>query len=137
MSISKIPKKPCKHCNKRGHYPFQCFHAPRKALKRVPVNKIGKDTKQWIITRATWIRKNPPTENGRYWICYLKIHPYCPIRLTDKTLTLDHVISRSRDPSLKFNLSNLKPCCFWCNNYKGSKSLEDTINMMKLDDLNK
>lgn len=134
--MDRQPKKPCKHCGLMGHFPYACFHNPKRALKqlkRSPLNKIGKTTKQWFITRATWIRKNPPPIEGRYWECYLRIHPWCPGRLTtDKDLvardvgllTLDHVVARTRDHSKKFALDNLKPACGYCNDMKGSKSLD-------------
>lgn len=122
--MDRFPKKPCKHCGLMGHFPYQCRTNPRKALKRVPLKRVGKTTKQWFITRATWIRKNPPPIEGKYWECYLQIHEWCPVRLTLETLTLDHVVSRSRDPSLRFNLSNIKPACQYCNSEKGSKSLD-------------
>jgi len=122
--MDRRPKKACKICHAMGHYPYQCFKKPKKALKQVPIKKIGKTTKQWFITRATWFRKNPPPVDGIYWICYLNIHPWCPVRLDADSVTLDHVVSRSRAPGLRFNLDNIKPACIYCNNMKGSKSLE-------------
>lgn len=128
--IDKFPKKPCKFCHQKGHFPYQCYANPKVALKRkvglkrTPIKKIGKQTKQWFITRATWIRKNPPPLEGKYWICYLQIHPWCPVRLDLERLTLDHVVSRSRDAKLRFNQDNLKPACIYCNTEKGSKSLD-------------
>lgn len=131
MSLDRFPKKPCKHCGLMGHFAYQCFTNPKKALKRTelrrstkPINKVGKQTKQWMITRATWIRKNPPPIEGKYWECYLRIHPWCPGRIDLEHLTLDHVVSRSRDPSLRLNLDNLKPACQYCNTEKGSKALD-------------
>lgn len=127
--IDRFPKKPCRFCTRTGHFPYQCLINPKVALKRkvglkrTPMKKIGKQTKQWFITRATWIRKNPADENG-YWYCYLRIHPWCPVQLDIDHLTLDHVVSRSRDPSKRFSLSNLKPACLYCNTEKGSQSLE-------------
>lgn len=121
--LDRRPKKPCKHCGLEGHYPWQCYANPRKALKRTPLKKVGKQTKQWLVTRATWIRKNPPDENG-YWYCYLNIHEWCPRRLTLKTLTLDHVVPRTKDHSIKFALDNLRPACYYCNEKKGSRSLD-------------
>lgn len=130
--IDRFPKKPCRFCNTTGHFPYQCVANPKvvlkrkKGLKRTPINRVGKTTKQWLVTRSTWIRKNPPDEHG-YWYCYLQIHPWCPGRLTLETLTVDHVVSRSRDASLRFNQDNLRPACSFCNNAKGSKSLEQVL----------
>lgn len=129
--IDRFPKKRCKFCQdpKPNHFPYACPVNPKVALKRkvglkrTPIKKIGKQTKQWFITRGTWIRKNPPDANG-YWYCYLRIHPWCPYRLTLETLTLDHVISRSSDPSKRFTADNLRPACKWCNNEKGSQKLD-------------
>jgi len=125
MGIDRFPKKPCKHCKGMGHFSYQCFTKPQKAIKKTPIKKVGKDTKQWFITRATWIRKNPPPIEGIYWECYLRIHPWCPVRMDIRTLTIDHVVSRTRDSTLRFKQSNLRPACKYCNEMKGSKSLED------------
>jgi 5-methylcytosine-specific restriction endonuclease McrA len=122
--MDRFPKKPCKHCKRMGHFSYTCFTNPKKVLKRTPIKKVGKTTKQWLITRATWIKKNPPTIDDRYWECYLRIHPWCPIRLDIKSLTVDHVVSRTKDPSQRFTQTNLKPACTYCNNMKGSRSLE-------------
>lgn len=139
--IDRFPKKPCKFCHdpKPKHFPYLCQANPkaalkyRQGLKRTPLNKIGKTTKQWFITRATWIRRNPPDEQG-YWYCYLRIHPWCTPKLTvdqEKVgygvgmLTLDHVIARTKDHSKKFALDNLKPACGYCNDMKGSKPLDE------------
>jgi len=129
--MDRFPKKPCKHCGLMGHFAYQCFANPKKALKRTalrqsrkPINKVGKQTKQWFVTRATWIKKNPPPIEGQYWECYLQIHPWCPRRIDVAHLTLDHVVSRSRDPSLRYSAENLKPACMYCNQEKGSRTLE-------------
>lgn len=143
MSLDRFPKKPCKHCGLMGHFAYQCFTNPKKALKRTelrrstkPINKVGKQTKQWMITRATWIRKNPPPIEGQYWECYLQIHEWCPVRIDIHKLTLDHVVSRSRDPSLRFNLENLKPSCYYCNMEKGSRSVEAVMTAKGTRSLN-
>ena len=125
--MDRQPKKPCKHCGLTGHFPYQCYQNPKKAikaLKRSPLKRVGKTTKQWFITRATWIRKNPPPINNKYWECYLRISPYCPVQIDIAHLTLDHVVSRTRDPSQRFNLANLKPACLPCNTMKGSRALD-------------
>lgn len=125
--MDRTPKKPCKHCGLKGHFSYACFYNPKrtlKKLKRSPIKSVGKTTKQWLVTRAAWIRKNPPPIDGQYWMCYLQIHPYCPKQLDIDHLTLDHVVSRSRNPSLRFNADNIKPACSWCNHQKGSRSLD-------------
>lgn len=125
--MDRTPKKPCRHCGMMGHFSYACYQNPKRALKqlkRSPINKVGKQTKQWFITRTTWIKKNPPPIEGKYWMCYLRIHPWCPGRIDVAHLTLDHVVSRSRDPSKRFSSDNLKPACMYCNGEKGSKSLD-------------
>lgn len=141
MALDNFPKKPCKHCGKMGHWSYECRLNPKKIIKkqlrrspiarstkpikRSPIKRVGKHTKQWLTTRATWIRHNPAPIRGQYWECYLQIHEWCPKLLTIETLTLDHVVSRSRDPSLRYKADNLKPACIYCNNLKGSRSLDD------------
>lgn len=125
--MDRTPKKPCKHCGRTGHYSYMCYQNPKrmlKTIKRTPLKKVGKTTKQWFLTRATWIKKNPPPIEGTYWICYLQIHPWCPVRIDIKHLTLDHVVSRSHDAKLRFSQDNLRPACEYCNSMKGSRSLD-------------
>ncbi len=88
--------------------------------KRKAIKKIGKQTDKWMQFRREWIRKTPPP-----YICYLQITPQCPVVLKLDTLTLDHVIPRSGDPTLRYNSKNIKPACHWCNSKKGSKRLEN------------
>lgn len=124
MALERYPKKPCKYCGSRGHFPYMCIKNPKNSKNRYTnLKQNGKYAKQWALTRQTWIRNNPPDKHG-YWYCYLQIHEWCPVKLTEKTLTLDHVVSRSRAPSLRFSADNLKPACIYCNNMKGSKSLD-------------
>jgi len=132
--MDRYPKKPCKHCKMMGHFSYACYQNPKRVLKQIkrtelkrstkPINRVGKQTKHWLITRATWIKKHPPAIDGKYWLCYLQIHPWCPVRLDIEHLTLDHVVSRSRDASLRFNQDNLQPACIYCNGEKGSRSLD-------------
>ena len=130
--IDRFPKKPCKYCQGMGHFSYMCRKNPKNSWSNKSIKQNGKYAKQWTITRANWIKRNPPTVDG-YWLCYLQIHPWCPRRLTDDKnkirkgvgiLTIDHVVSRSRDPSLRFNADDLQPACIYCNNEKGSKSLD-------------
>lgn len=125
MSLDRFPKKPCKYCGGMGHFSYTCFKNPKKNIKRTGIKKNGKYAKQWTITRQTWIRNNPMPTGG--WTCYLQIHEWCPVRLDLTTLTLDHVVSRSHDPSKRFSADNLRPACIYCNGMKGSRSLEQVL----------
>lgn len=122
--MDRFPKKPCKHCKGMGHFPYRCSKNPKNSFKKNGLKKNGKYAKQWAITRKTWIKNNPPDVDGKYWICYLQINEWCPKLLSEKTLTIDHVVSRSSDSSLRFSQDNLQPACIYCNNQKGSKKLE-------------
>lgn len=142
--LNRAPSKPCKLCHLEGHFPFQCRLNPKKIIQRsqqqiqrspikrstTPLKRsrikpgAGKHHKQWLIIRATWIQKNPPPIREQFWTCYLQIHEWCPIQLNINSITLDHVVSRSRDPSLRYNLENLRPACIYCNEKKGSRSLD-------------
>lgn len=124
MSLDRYPKKPCRFCGGLGHFSYACYKNPKNQKRRNGLKKQGKYAKQWAITRKTWIKRNPPPIEGKYWECYLRIHPWCPVRIDASTLTLDHVVSRSRDPSKRFSADNLRPACIYCNNMKGSKSLD-------------
>lgn len=129
-SLDRAPKKPCKFCKQLGHYAYTCRDNPKvmlrrsTGLKRTRINPIGKQAKKWIGTRAEWIANNPPPIEGQFWLCYLRIHPFCPVRIDLARLTLDHVVSRSRDPTKRNDASNLQPACKYCNSEKGSRSLE-------------
>lgn len=85
---------------------YNTLEKPRKPLKRV-----GPVTKKWIAHRQQWIEAHP----GPY-TCYL-----CGVVLTVNTLTLDHVLPRSRRPDLRLDDTNIQPCCYYCNHQKGSK----------------
>lgn len=114
------PTKPlCKLCGSPWHYKTFCLLNTKKAIaKRNPIQTVGKETKKWIATRVIWFKENWPNDQG-FYICYL-----CGKWLDQKETTLDHVIPRSHDPKLRYELSNLKPCCFTCNSLKGSQSLD-------------
>jgi hypothetical protein len=94
------------------------LHAPKP---RKPINKVGKVTKKWILYKHDWIERHGGVDGK--WICYLQISVLCPQLLTVQTLTLDHVIPRSRRPDLRYNDDNIKPACWDCNSEKGSRVL--------------
>jgi 5-methylcytosine-specific restriction endonuclease McrA len=108
----------CDDCNKT-HTALMCFNKPRK-----PARQVGKKGQKWLAVRREWIKNNPPDHSG-YWYCY-----YCQCALTYDTLTIDHVIARSRRPDLQYDLSNLVPSCSMDNNLKGSLSAEEYLNKL-------
>ena len=123
--MDSFPKKPCRFCGGTNHFPYACYHNPKvKARMKKGLTLNQKTKKAWLQTRETWIRKNPPPIAGKYWPCYLKLDPRCPGKIDETRMTLDHVVSRSRDPSRRHDLSNLKPACWYCNTLKGSMSIE-------------
>lgn len=87
----------------------------RYAKPKKPIKRMGKVAKKWIEVRHDWIKQN--TNSAGTWNCH-----YCGKHLTIDTLTLDHVIARSKRPDLRYNHDNLVPCCYPCNSKKGSKS---------------
>lgn len=66
----------------------------------------------WQKTRRKWFKEN----SSEFYTCYL-----CFRFLLPEETTLDHVIPRSARPDLRYELSNLEPCCWECNYKKGSK----------------
>lgn len=125
-----VPKKPCGYCDSLTHWPYQCYKNPylkkfgwqgsklydntrvQKKLK-----KRGKQHVNWMRTRRQWFIENL-AESYECYLCGRYLEPY--------ETTLDHVIPRSRAPHLRYEMSNLKPCCWSCNTEKGSKVYEQT-----------
>ena len=114
-----MKQKYCDDCD-ITHYPIMCFNKPRVRLRTISTKTLSKTQ----ATRHLWLKLNPPTEQG-FWICYLNISPFCLLKLTQATLKLDHVKARSRYPELKYDVSNLRPACEFCNDMKGSRDLEE------------
>jgi 5-methylcytosine-specific restriction endonuclease McrA len=73
---------------------------------------------KWIACRIAWFDQNPPNHQG-YYQCAL-----CPQMVHKSEVTLDHIITRSKDKSLKYELSNLQPAHYLCNTARGSMSME-------------
>lgn len=101
--------KTCQVCGKRAYSDYCVQHKPRK-----PIPQQGKHAKKWQDTRKQWFRENP----AKQYVCYL-----CGKLLNKEETTLDHIKPRSGNPELRYEFSNLKPCCWSCNASKGSKRL--------------
>lgn len=78
----------------------------------------AKNDTKWIACRAAWFDLNPPNHQG-YYQCAL-----CPDMVRKDETTLDHVVTRSQRPDLKYELSNLQPAHALCNQARGSMSME-------------
>lgn len=115
-----MSKRPCKWCGETTHTQFYCRLKRNKPLKvGKPLQSMGKIAKQWVITRETWLLRNPPDKHGMY-ICHI-----CGDKIWHEAVTLDHIKSRSRHPELRFTMSNLAPAHWECNMDKGSKDMDE------------
>lgn len=109
--------KACKYCGLSGHSTLICYARPKnRILPSKKMKQIGKQGQKWLRVRAQWFKDHP----APHYACYL-----CGERLTPKETTLDHIQSRSRHPELRYDQSNLAPCCWRCNTWKGSRDLEE------------
>lgn len=108
--------KPCGHCGGASHLTWQCFLNPNREVQMKKKLKNGVVAKRWLAARKLWYRKN----KADHYECYI-----CGKWLTRQETTLDHIKSRSRHPELRYELSNLAPCCPGCNTNKGSRDLEE------------
>lgn len=109
--------KHCKVCDKPGHTAFYCPKRARKPLATTrTLKQNGKQHKRWQAARRRWFNNHPDEE----FTCYI-----CGRRMDRAETTLDHVRSRSRAPELRYDQGNLRPCCWDCNNKKGSKDIEE------------
>lgn len=110
----------CTYCGKTNHTSIACFNKPRKAIKRISDKTVIKD----LESRGEWLQANPGDIERGKWLCYLQISEQCPKILTIETLTREHVKPKGSHHSLKYNIANIKPACYFCNSLKGSRSIE-------------
>ena len=104
------------------------YHPPVRPLAkpiapRKPIKKQGKESAAWSRYKATWKKAHPES----YFECY-----YCDKVISREELTLDHKIPRSRRADLRYNDDNIVPCCWECNNEKGSMDAEAYIKYRKV-----
>lgn len=113
----------CTYCREIGHTAFKCLRKPRKPLRaKRRMKSIGAVGVKWIETRKLWLKLHKANE----YHCH-----YCGRTLTPQELTLDHYKSRSRYPSLRYDLSNLVPCCAPCNEAKGSMDGDEYLKKIQ------
>lgn len=93
------------------------------AKPRKPIKKVGKVAKEWIATRNTFIKENPPNHQG-YWQCAIQL-PGCLGAITADQLQVDHIISRTHAPGKRNEQTNLQASCAPCNTAKGSRELSE------------
>jgi 5-methylcytosine-specific restriction endonuclease McrA len=109
--MKQSSKRHCRYCDSEDHTIFYCPVKPKNLIK--PIG--GKYYQKMVKIRKEWYRQNLPDHSGYYYCAY------CGKAITRAETELDHVLSRSRHPELRFELSNLKPSCHNCNVEKGSR----------------
>lgn len=115
----KIKLPTCNHCGAVGkHYAWQCPSRSKQPLRKESIKSRSKR----LEVRELWFELNPPDKHGM-WTCYLQISPDCPKRLSEGMVNLEHVKPRSKNPELKYDVSNIKAACLRCNGAKGSRSI--------------
>lgn len=123
--------KPCSFCNATGHTAFTCRKKPNKPLRaaRTPMRleSVKAKTKR-RITYKKWLEVNPPDTDG-YWTCYLQISTLCLGRVNQSTLTLEHVQPKVKAPELKYDITNIRASCSFCNKLKGSRTLSQLVKI--------
>lgn len=77
----------------------------------------GKISDKWLEIRRNFLLSHPPNHEG-YYECSL-----CPRWIHQDEITVDHIISRSRAPELRFVFSNLAFAHSECNAAKGSTAI--------------
>lgn len=131
-----MKKKPCSVCGEEfwAVNPIQSrcpTHTVKRLKQKKSLNHVGKVAKNWRKDRMEWIRD---TDRGDHiWHCVIG-----GAALTnDKDLnsfgtvlwlTVDHEVSRTRDPSKRRDSGNFQPMCQYHNTNKGSRTTEEYLN---------
>lgn len=114
--------RPCRYCGGTGHSTIGCYARPKNRLiPHKTMKRIGKQGQKWIRFRAQWFKDNP----GPYF-CYYDGEP-----LKRNEVELDHALSRSRHPELRFDPNNIVVSCHFHNFDKGSRSAEEYLEYLK------
>lgn len=133
-TLLKIPNNTFKYfgtCIVCGNN-FQTNHISRKYCS----NECSKIVQ--LANRKGWEFKNKcngETELSTKNILALKSAKkcfYCGCELNDSNRTIDHVIPLSKGG--KNTLENVVPCCFGCNNKKGTKTIREFLAKLQMDE---
>lgn len=103
----------CSYCDSEEHTVFYCPRKPKSGL-----STFGPYAQKMAKVRREWFVENKPDHSG-YYYCGL-----CGKALLRNEVELDHKLSRSRHPDLRYDITNLRSTCHDCNFSKGSKDIE-------------
>lgn len=120
--VKPMPKvgfkfEPCKVCGSKQHYASFCPSLAKKPIGlRKRMKARGKTYTRWNLCKSDWFQTYP----AGHYICH-----YCGKYLSKAATSLDHKIPRSLAPELRYDFTNLVPCCWNCNGLKASTSHDD------------
>lgn len=120
-----MKKTKCSYCGANNHYSLTCYkkqlHDFHSKKKRPLRRESKKSFHNRDILSNTFFHDNPPDERGGY-TCYLQISRKCPIWVSLREVTLEHILPKVKYPEVKYNVINIKPACTWCNGAKLSNT---------------
>lgn len=105
----------------RGTYGEFCMaHKPRQPLQqKAPLRKLGKRGRKNQQTTRAW------REQNKEFICYLQIDPRCLIYLDEQTAVPEHVKPKSKSTQEEaHDIKKIRAACTFCNELKGSRTIE-------------
>lgn len=102
LQLSRQPSKPCKHCQKTGHFPYQCRQNPKKPKR---IKQKGKRTIEYEHWRDTVAKPYLDKTSGHR----------CVECGTSEGLDVAHKATRGSRADLKMVLSNVQWKCRTCH----------------------
>lgn len=102
-----------KRCLPKSVKPF--IKNKKKKRKEPPID-TGWDGRPGVKMLA-------PRQRKHFYLLQRGICHYCHQETAYEDWTIDHIVPLSKDGSNR--LENKVGCCTWCNNHKGSKSVEE------------
>jgi hypothetical protein len=114
MKQTALKTNPCNLCKSNWHTAMACPTKAQKQLKRTPLKKAGKKTKQWIKDRRVFLEETNQTH------CVVG-----GVYLPPGRETVDHDLARSRGG--KNDKKNLNKMCGFHNWDKASRTLKEYL----------